>query len=549
MQTKLPWLVRGDVDGFFGLALDNLVQLIVITSLCSFVLGFPPEILFGHVFPGVAVSLLIGNLFYAHQARKVALSTGNVDTCALPYGINTPSLFLYVFLVMAPAKGYAESAMGMNAADAAAYAWRMGLLACLGSAIIECVGSLFIDYIRKFTPRCAMLSTLAGIALGFIAMPFLFEAFAYPIVALIPFLFFLVIYFGKFQLKGGLPGGMVAVILGTVLAWIFIPAEQRAALNFGQAPGDIGFYVPLPVFGDIMQAFGEELPSGFYSVVLAMGLFNVLGSLQNIESAEAAGDSYAARLSLLMNGVGSFGAACFGSCFPTTIYIGHPGWKAMGSRSGYSTLNALFFTAICLTGSLSYITFLVPTAAVVGIVIWIGIVISSQAFQSTPRLHAPAVVVGLLPGIAAWGAHMSKSGLRTAQIMNQSAGVESAPALFSDGMVSTFTLQQIHISGAFAIEQGALFLAMILAAFTAAVLERRLFAAAIWCFVASALSLCGLMHSYAFTFSDVVMAMKPAYRWAIAYAIMGLICLVLPKVSRRRIDGDTVDGLDPKSDS
>ena len=549
MQAKLPYLVRGDVDGFFGLALDNLVQLIVITSLCSFVLGFPPEILFGHVFPGVAVSLLIGNLFYAYQARRVALQSGNENTCALPYGINTPSLFLYVFLVMAPAKGYAESVLGMNVADAAAYAWRMGLLACLGSAVIECLGSLVVDGIRKFTPRCAMLSTLAGIGLGFIAMPFLFEAFAFPIVALIPFLFFLVIYFGKFQLKGGLPGGMVAVILGTALAWIFIPSEQRAALNFGQSPGDIGFYVPLPVFGDIVQAFGEELPSGFFSVVLAMGLFNVLGSLQNIESAEAAGDIYPARSSLLTNGVGSLGAACFGSCFPTTIYIGHPGWKAMGSRSGYSVLNAAFFTVICLTGSLSLITFLVPTAAVVGIVIWIGIVISSQAFQSTPRLHAPAVVVGLLPGIAAWGAHMSKSGLRTAQMMNESAGIETAPALFSDSMLSTFAMQQIHIAGAFAIEQGALFLAMILAAFTAAVLERRLIAAAMWCFVAALLSLCGLMHSYDFTISDVVMAMSPAYRWAIAYAIMGVICLVLPSVSKRRFDGDTVTAIDPDSDS
>ena len=31
-----------------------------------------------------------------------------------------------------------------------------------------------------------------------------------------------------------------------------------------------------------------------------------------------------------------FAAALFGSCFPTTIYIGHPGWKAVGGRVGYS---------------------------------------------------------------------------------------------------------------------------------------------------------------------------------------------------------------------
>jgi AGZA family xanthine/uracil permease-like MFS transporter len=62
------WLVRGDVDGFFGLALDNLVQLLLIDALCRSVLGMPPDLLYGRILPGAAVSLLVGNLFYAWQA-------------------------------------------------------------------------------------------------------------------------------------------------------------------------------------------------------------------------------------------------------------------------------------------------------------------------------------------------------------------------------------------------------------------------------------------------------------------------------------------------
>ena len=31
-STGMPWLVRGDIDGFFGLAIDNLVQLLVIVT-------------------------------------------------------------------------------------------------------------------------------------------------------------------------------------------------------------------------------------------------------------------------------------------------------------------------------------------------------------------------------------------------------------------------------------------------------------------------------------------------------------------------------------
>ncbi|HVI00284.1 MAG TPA: hypothetical protein VM869_16320, partial [Enhygromyxa sp.] len=104
--------VRGDVDGFFGLALDNLVQLLLIDALCRspYVLGFSDELVRGTILPGAAVSLVVGNLFYAWQARELAKRTNRDDVCALPYGINTVSLFAHVFLVMLPAKLAAEAA-------------------------------------------------------------------------------------------------------------------------------------------------------------------------------------------------------------------------------------------------------------------------------------------------------------------------------------------------------------------------------------------------------------------------------------------------------
>src|SRR5437016_7452762 len=128
------WIVRGDVDGFFGLALDNLVQLLLIDGLCRFVLGFPPELVHGRVLPGAAVSILVGNLFYAFQAKKLAARTGRSDVCALPYGINTVSLIGHVFLVMLPAKMLATR---MGAADPARVAWQAGLFATLCSGIME----------------------------------------------------------------------------------------------------------------------------------------------------------------------------------------------------------------------------------------------------------------------------------------------------------------------------------------------------------------------------------------------------------------------------
>src|ERR1700678_776167 len=104
----MRWFVRGDIDGFFGLAIDNLVQLLLIGALCGGVLGFPPELIYQSVLPGVAISLLVGNLFYAWQARELAIKTRRRDVCALPYGINTVSLIAHVFLVMLPAQAHAH---------------------------------------------------------------------------------------------------------------------------------------------------------------------------------------------------------------------------------------------------------------------------------------------------------------------------------------------------------------------------------------------------------------------------------------------------------
>src|SRR6185295_4812634 len=212
----LPWFVRGDIDGFFGLALDNLVQLLLIDGLCRGVLGFPDALLYGRVLPGVAVSLLVGNLFYAHQARELMRRTG-VPACALPYGINTVSLFAHVFLVMLPAKLAATAA---GAPDPARVAWQAGLAACLGSGLIELAGATFAERLRRAAPRAALLSTLSGIALGFISLGFLFRTFAYPVVGFVTLSIILVTYFGKRRFRFGLPGGLVAVLVGTVLAWL-----------------------------------------------------------------------------------------------------------------------------------------------------------------------------------------------------------------------------------------------------------------------------------------------------------------------------------------
>jgi AGZA family xanthine/uracil permease-like MFS transporter len=508
----MRWFVRGDLDGFFGLALDNLVQLLLIVSLCQFVLKFPPDLVHGHILPGAAVSLLVGNLFYAWQARRLAAAQGRRDVCALPYGINTVSIFAHVFLVMLPASLMAQAA-GVPVEEAARIAWRAGLVACLGSGLIELAGAFVAERIRKASPRAALLSTLAGIALGFISFTFLFRTFATPLVGLTTLGVILLTYFGRVRFRGALPGGLVAVALGTLLAWL-----TGLTGTATQPTVAAGFYPPVPVLGDLLAALAGKDLLTYLAVIIPMGVFNIIGSLQNIESAEAAGDLYPTRPSLMVNGLGSVAAALFGSCFPTTIYIGHPGWKALGARAGYSVLNGVFCTALCLTGTMAWVAWAVPIEAGMAIVVWIGVVITAQAFQATPREHAPAVVIGLLPSIGAWGVLMAKDGLRVG------ASVSGQPLTFSDRLIPAFQQGGTYIHGAFALEQGFIFTAMIFSALTVHLIERRFHLAALWCLAAAGLTALGFMHSYGFIPGDTVGRLfSPGWPWVWGYLAMAAI--------------------------
>src|SRR5262249_59948116 len=164
-----------------GLALGIRVHLQRIAGLCRIVIGMAPGLPYGRVLPGAAMSLLVGNVFYSLQWRRLAPATGRGDVCALPYGINTVSLFGHVFLVMLPAK---LAATAVGDADPVRVAWQAGLMACFASGLIELAGALVAERIRRSTPRAALLSTLAGIALGFIALGFFFRPFAHPLIRL-----------------------------------------------------------------------------------------------------------------------------------------------------------------------------------------------------------------------------------------------------------------------------------------------------------------------------------------------------------------------------
>jgi len=473
MQPR--WFVHGDIDGFFGLFIDNLLQLMLIAVLCKVVCGFPPELITGRILPGAAVSILLGNLFYAWQARELMRKTGREDVTALPYGINTPSLLGYVFLIMGPI--YQETKDPI-------LAWRAGLFACLLSGVMEATGAFVGDWLRRHTPRAALLTALAGIAITFISMGFIFQIFAAPAIAIFPMMMILIAYGSRTRLPLGLPGGFVAVLVGVALAWMLrwlgFPYFQPSA-----EPYALALHLPTPVPGDLFALMTSARGWQYLAVIFPMSLFNVIGSLQNLESAEAAGDRYETKPSLLANGIGTLAAALFGSAFPTTIYIGHPAWKAMGARAGYSVLNGMVITLLCLLGGITLVLNVIPLEATLGILLWIGIIITAQAFQEVPKPHALAVAFGLVPSLAAWALVLVETSARAAG----KTLFEVVPAFGND----------LYIHGVIALNQGFLLSAMVLAAILVFIIEREFLQAAGWTATAAVLSMVGLIHAYELT--------------------------------------------------
>ncbi len=504
--TRLPWIVKRDIDGFFGLGLDNLIQFILIGSLCTGLLGMSQELVLGRIFPGAALSILFGNVFYAWQARRLALRSNRNDVTALPYGINTVSLLAFIFFIMVPV---------YNETHDAEIAWQIGMLACFLSGVIEFLGAFVAETVRRITPRAALLSALGGIAVTFISMDFLFKVYQKPSLAMLPMAIIIVQYFSKIRFPVGIPGGLLAVGIGTLLYWILGP--QDTGWTYGsRGVNEVSFYVPHFTGHMLWKWLSSEYAARYLSIIVPMALLNVVGSLQNIESAEAGGDTYRTFPSLAVNGMGAIVASLFGSCFPTTIYIGHPGWKAMGARSGYSLINGFFISVISFTGMVSLVIRTIPLEAGIGILIWIGVVICAQAFQTTPSQHAPAVAMGLFPSLAAWGTLMMEQGVR--------AGGSSFSAIVSTPVAASLSLQ-----GMLALNQGFLFTSMIFAAMAFYLIERDFLRAACWAFVAACCSFVGIIHSYTIREEGILpqLGWGVAIPYAVSYALFCLLFLAI----------------------
>jgi AGZA family xanthine/uracil permease-like MFS transporter len=399
------WARRGDVNAFFGLMLDNVAVMIILFTSIVIPGGFSAEFVLTRMIPGTALGVLIGDLVYTWLAFRLARRTGREDVTAMPLGLDTPSTFGVAFLVLLPALRRGTELFPDDHERAMSFAWHVGLAALVASGLFKIACAPFGNAVRRLVPRAGLLGSLAAIALALIAfLPMLLDGIAgVPPVGMVALVLILVTLVAHRELPGRFPGALAAVLVGVVIFWLgraldVVPPPRAAeALPGWQPLAGVSFYGEGGAWwGAVIGDTLNRLP-----VILPFALATIVGGIDCTESAAAAGDEYDTRAILWTEAGASLMAGLLGGVIQTTPYIGHPAYKKMGGRAAYTLANALFIGVVGYLGGFTLLFAVLPQAAMFPILVFVGLEITAQSFHATPTRHYPAVVLAMLPALAA----------------------------------------------------------------------------------------------------------------------------------------------------
>lgn len=464
---------RSDFSAFWALFTDNLINLMVLAGICQFVFQMPAEIVFGRIVPGAAVAIMAGIAVYVWLAKRAAAQHGR-DVTALPYGISTPVMFVYLFGVIGPIYWSTNDPV---------LAWQVGIGAGFMGGIVAAMGAIVGPWLKRVTPRAGMLGTLCGIALVFIGTVPLAIVFENPFVGFASMIIILWGLVGRFRLPWNIPAGLLALIVGTIVA--FAMGEAKISTE------GVGFYPPLPYVGDLIAGIQHLFANPeLFLVLVPVQIYNFIETMNNVESAEAAGDHYPVATCQITDGVGTMVGAVFGSPFPTTAYIGHPAYKRMGAHAGYIIGVGAVIPLAAFFGLLAFLNNLIPVAAAAPVLVFVALSLVTNTAMSVKPAHMAAVTIAMMPHVSAflmvkWGSMMGALG---------ASGVEGLPQLGDPALTAALLQQGAHFEGHLALSQGAILTGLIWGAIVASVIDGRFRNAGGFALAAAAMSSVGIIH-------------------------------------------------------
>jgi AGZA family xanthine/uracil permease-like MFS transporter len=502
---------RHDFSAFWALFTDNLINLMVLSAICQFVFQMPPEIVFGRIVPGAAIAIMAGVAVYTILARRAAQRTGR-DVTALPYGISTPVMFVYLFGVIGPIYWSTNDAL---------LAWQVGIGAGFMGGIVAALGALVGPFLKRVTPRAGMLGTLCGIALVFIGTVPFAEVFEDPIIGFVSMLIIVWGLVGRYKLPFNLPAGLVALIVGTLIAFLM----GKSSISFD----GVGFYPPIPYFGDLLVGIQHLFNNvELFLILIPVQIYNFIETMNNVESAEAAGDHYPVATCQVTDGAGTMLGALFGSPFPTTVYIGHPAYKRMKAHSGYIIGVGVVLPFAAFFGLLAFLANLIPIAAAAPILVFVAISLITNTAGSVKKSHMAAVGVAMIPHISSflmikWGSLVNAL---------RDTGAQGLSNMGDPALTAALLQQGAHFEGHLALSQGAIISGLIWGAIVASVIDGDFKNAGGFSAAAGAMSGIGIIHSANLhwpEFSGITMG----------YFIIALFLLLYPRlVEVEHMDGE-----------
>src|SRR3954454_18914204 len=371
----VPFWTRGDLNAFFGLGINMLVNVLVLAGLCVGVVHMAPDDVYQVVLPALGIELLIGNVFYFHLARRLAIKEQRDTVTAMPYGPSVPHMFIVTLVIMLPTY--------LATKDPVA-AWTAGLAWAFIIGCIILIGAFVGPSIRHWTPRAAMLGTLAGISLTFISMRPGAQMWGALWIALPVMMIIIAGFIAGVRLPGNFPVGLAALLVGTAIGWL---GGFMNTADVSDAASAIA--VGIPSLNIDLLREGLSGISPLLATAIPLGIYNFTEAMSNVESASAAGDNYNLRAVLLADGTGAVVGAALGSPFPPAVYIGQPGWKAAGGRISYSLATGVVIFLLCLFGLFPLLAAVLPIPAIVPVLLFIGLVMGSQAVQARAERRKP----------------------------------------------------------------------------------------------------------------------------------------------------------------
>jgi AGZA family xanthine/uracil permease-like MFS transporter len=475
--TRIPTGPAGDVNGFFGLVVDNLSILAFIATVLIGVYGFPAEVVYQRMFPGTALGVLVGNALYTWMALRLGRREGRSDVTAMPLGLDAPTSIGMALLVLGPSYA-AYTQGGLDATEAALRSWRLGMASLVVMGALKLLLSFAGDWAGRAVPRAALLGSIAGIALMLIGLLPLVEILRVPIAGFVGVGLVLALLLGRNRLARA-PAVVVALVVAAALYFTLGPLgllgnAYHAAPAFSLQPA-----IPWPTLG-FVAGLPDTVP--YLPLLLPFGLLMVVGGINVSESARAAGDDFRTRDILLVEAGATLVAGVFGGVAQTTPYIGQPAYKAMGARHAYALATGLFIGIGGMLGVLGAIIEALPLAILAPILVYVAIGITMQAFEATPRRYAAAVVFSFFPAIARLLA--IKLGDPTLIAPDRYA------SLYGDVSRGPSELFTIVVLG-----NGFILTSMIWAAFLVAVIDARPWRASGVLVLGAAMTAFGLIHS------------------------------------------------------